>query len=220
VIVAGPGGTAERETVRAHGMTDVIELADLLAPSADVAGWPVAAWLAAEPSVASATGIALTPYSAWEPRPTPDPRSAGREQVAAALLEIVGAEGPVLAARAFALLNKAAGGKKLTSVVRAPLSGAAYRLRQQGALEIDGEQETLRTAGSAPVRVRGLGPRTIDEVPPEELTDLLGRLRDAGAADLGRAALDAYGLRRMTAHTEQLLTAAEARLADQESPAG
>ena len=101
------------------------------------------------------------------PRPTPDPRSAGRERIGEALLEIVGAEGPVLASRAYGLLNKAAGGKKLTSIVRAPLSGAAYRLRQQGLIAIDDEQgeEVLRLAGTPAVRVRDLGPRTLDEVP-------------------------------------------------------
>ncbi|MBA2349184.1 MAG: hypothetical protein H0V81_12900 [Solirubrobacterales bacterium] len=199
-------------------MTDVLELADPQAPAETVAGWPIAAWLAAEPTVASSAGVALTPYGGWESRPTPDPRSAGREEIAGALLEIVGAEGPVLAARAYGLLNKAAGGKKLTSIVRAPLSGAAYRLRQQGALVIEEREgqgdETLRLAGSPSVRVRELGPRTLDEVPLDELAELMGRLREAGASELRRATLDAYGLRRMTSHAEELLGRAEALLVE------
>ncbi len=216
VLVAGPGGAAERETVQAHGMVDVFPLPDPQAPAEAVAAWPVDTWLAAEPTVASAAGVALTPYGGWDPRPTPDPRSAGREAIAEALLEIVGAEGPVLASRAYGLLNKAAGGKKLTSIVRAPLSGAAYRLRQQGAITIDDAQgeEVLRLAGAPAVRVRELGPRTLDEVPLDELAELMVRLRDAGADDLRRATLDAYGLRRMTTHADALLGRAEALAAE------
>lgn len=220
IVVAGPGGAAQRETLRAHAMTTVVELPDPQSPMGKVADWPLDEWLAAEPAVASAAGVALTPYGGWEPRPTPDPRTAGREAIAEALEEIVRAEGPVLAARAYGLLNKAAGGKKLTTIVRAPIGAGAYRLRQQGALEIvpadatpGQDDEVLRLAGTPAVRVRELGPRTLDEVPLEELAELMRRLRAAGAGDLRRATLDAYGLRRMTTHADALLGRAEA-LAD------
>jgi hypothetical protein len=223
VVVAGPGGAAQRETLRAHAMTQVVELPDPQAPMGQVAGWPLEEWLAAEPAVASVAGVALTPYGGWEPRPTPDPRTAGREAIGAALQEIVRAEGPVLAARAYGLLNKAAGGKKLTSMVRTPISAAAYRLRQQGAIEIvpadatPGQgDEVLRIAGSPAVRVRDLGSRTLDEVPLEEIAELMRRLRAAGAGELRRAVLDAYGLRRMTTHADELLGLAE-ELAAEES---
>ncbi len=216
VVVAGPGGAAQRETLRAHAMTEVVELPDPQSPMGKVADWPLEAWLAAEPAVASAAGVALTPYGGWAPRPTPDPRTAGREAISEALLEIVRAEGPVLAARAYGLLNKAAGGKKLTSIVRAPISASAYRLRQQGAIAIvpaeatlGQDDEVLRIAGSPAVRVRDLGPRTLDEVPLEEVAELMRRLREAGAGELRRAALDAYSLRRMTARAEELLGLAE-----------
>ena len=226
VVVAGPGGAAQRETLRAHAMTAVVELPDPQSPMGRVADWPLDEWLAAEPAVASAAGVALTPYGGWEPRPTPDPRTAGREAIAAALEEIVRAEGPVLAARAYGLLNKAAGGKKLTTIVRAPISAGAYRLRQQGVLEIvpadatpGQDDEVLRVAGTPAVRVRELGPRTLDEVPLDELAELMRRLRDAGAGELRRAALDAYGLRRMTTHADALLGRAEA-LAEDDAEAG
>ena len=216
VVVAGPGGAAQRETLRAHAMTDVVELPDPATPMGKVAGWPLEEWLAAEPAVASAAGVALTPYGGWAPRRTPDPRSAGRDAIGAALEEIVRDEGPVLAARAYGLLNKAAGGKKLTAIVRAPISAGAYRLRQQGAIEIVSADETpgqgdevLRPAGSPRVRVRQLGPRPLDEVPLEEVAELMRRLRDAGAGDLRRATLDAYGLRRMTTRADELLGLAE-----------
>lgn len=221
VVVVGPGGQAERERLAALADVPLVALADLRAPSADVVGWPVAGWLLSEPARATGQGVALSPYGAWEPRAVPDPRTAGRDAVDPVLLEVVGAEGPVLAARAFGLINRAAGGKKLTSIARAPLSSSAYRLRQQGRLELVGAaeppgqgDEVLRLAGAPRVRVRELGPRALDEVPLDELAELLRRLRAAGAEPAGgglrRAALDAYGLTRMTTRADELLGRAEA----------
>jgi hypothetical protein len=218
VIVAGPGADAQRDRIAREGLVDVFPLTDLRAPSAEVADWPVQDWLDAEP-VSTAAGVALAPYAAWESRPVPDPRSAGRELIGPVLLEIIAAEGPVLASRAYRLYNRAAGGKALTTIARAPLSGSAYRLRQAGAIELEdtaaatGEaDELLRPAGTAPVRVRELGPRTLDEVPQAELVALMGRLSAAGCPEDGlpRATLDAYGLTRMTAKAEAALRQAAA----------
>lgn len=158
-----------------------------------------------------AVQIDLAPYEAWSPHPVPDPRTAGREAVGPVLLEIVHSEGPVLAERAYRLYVRASGGKALTSIARAPLSGSAYRLRQAGAIEFDGEDEalTLRPAGVAAIRVRELGPRTLDEVPLDEVAELMRRLRAGGLTELPRAVLDAYGLVRMTAKAEEYLARAE-----------
>jgi hypothetical protein len=156
-----------------------------------------------------AVQVDLEPYVAWASRAVPDPRRAGREAIGPALLEIVHAEGPILADRAYRLYLRASGGKALTSIARAPLSGAAFRLRQAGAIEFDDGAEVLRPAGTGEVRVRELGPRTLDEVPPEEVAELMRRLRAAGATDLSRAVLDAYGLVRMTAKAEEYLAYAE-----------
>jgi hypothetical protein len=121
----------------------------------------------------------------------------------------------VLAARAYALYNKASGGKKLTTIARAPLSGAAYRLRMAGRIEIVRAEETpgqgdevLRMTGSPRVRVRELGPRALDEVPLDEVAELMERLATAGANDLKRAVLDAYGLVRLTAKADDYLESA------------
>jgi hypothetical protein len=153
--------------------------------------------------------VDLEPYTAWAPHAVPDPRRAGREAIGPVLLEIIHAEGPILADRAYRMYLKASGGKALTSIARAPLSGAAFRLRQAGAIEFDDGDETLRPAGTAPVRVRELGPRTLDEVPPEEVAELMRRLRAAGATELPRAVLDTYGLVRMTAKAEEYLQYAQ-----------
>jgi hypothetical protein len=153
--------------------------------------------------------VDLEPYTAWQPRPLPDPRSAGRETIGPVLLEIVHAEGPVLAERAYRLYVKASGGKALTSIARAPLSGAAFRLRQAGAIEFEGDADVLRPAGTPAVRVRELGPRALDEVPLREVAELMRRLRAAGATELPRAVLDTYGLVRMTSKAEAFLHDAE-----------
>jgi hypothetical protein len=65
--------------------------------------------------------------------------------------------------------------------------------------------EVLRPAGTPEVRVRELGPRALDEVPLREVAELMRRLRAAGATELPRAVLDAYGLVRMTAKAEDFL---------------
>jgi hypothetical protein len=215
VVVAGPGGADQRSALREHaGAAAVVDLPDLQAPSSTVAGWPLSEWAAVEPAPAAggAPGeVALAPYSAWESRSVPDPRAAGRGVIDPVLAEIVAAEGPVLASRAYGLYNKASGGKKLTSIARAPLSSAAYRLRMAGRIEIvpadagaQGE-EVLRPAGSPAVRVRELGPRALDEVPLDEVAELMERLTTAGADDLKRAVLDAYGLVRLTAKADEYL---------------
>jgi AAA domain len=215
VVIAGPGGADQRPVVREHaGAADVVEVVDPQAPSSAVATWPLRDWAAAEPApVGGAPGeVALAPYSAWESRDVPDPRAAGRGVIDPILADIVAAEGPVLAARAYGLYNKASGGKKLTSIARAPLSGAAYRLRMAGRIEIVPAEDTpgqgdeiLRVAGTPPVRVRELGPRALDEVPLPEIAELMERLTTAGANDLKRAVLDAYGLVRMTAKADEYL---------------
>jgi hypothetical protein len=153
--------------------------------------------------------VELEPYSAWTPHAVPDPRSAGREAIGPVLLEIVAAEGPILAERAYRLYVKASGGKALTSIARAPLSGSTFRLRNAGAIEVEEGSEVLRPAGTPEVRVRELGPRALDEVPLREVAELMRRLRAAGATELPRAVLDAYGLVRMTAKAEDFLRQAE-----------
>ena len=95
--------------------------------------WPIERWL--EPPAAGEAPppdeggeIVLDPYGEWEPHPVGDPRATPRPQIMAALEEIVAAEGPIRATRAYALYNRASGGRKLTSVARAPLSSAVYWL--------------------------------------------------------------------------------------------
>lgn len=180
--------------------------------------WPVDEWL----ETAAATGpaparVSLEPYRPWDGDVPGDPRSAPRPRIMEALLEIIGAEGPLLASRAYALYNRAAGGKKLTSVARAPLSNAVYHLAREGRITLVREDEApwqhddvVRLPDTPAVVVRELGPRELIEVPLDEVAELMKRLQAAGRdGDLKREVLTAYGLIRMTARAEQYLTTAQ-----------
>lgn len=178
---------------------------------------PAAASGAVAASGAGAVAVELEPYHEWTPREVPDPRTAGRDVLMPALMEIVEAEGPILAGRAFGLYTRASGGKKLTTAARAPLTGSAWRLKIQERLVIGREGATtiehddvLHLAGSP--EVRELGPRTLEEVPIDEVAALMLRLRDAGATDVKRAVLDTYRLVRLTARADQYLEQAIERV--------
>src|SRR3954470_18052733 len=160
--------------------------------------------------------VALEPYVAWESRPVGDPRSTPRPRIMEAMLEIVGAEGPMRASRAYALYNRASGGRKLTSVARAPLSSSIYWLGQERKVvlvrkdEIPWQDDDVVGMPDSPaVRVRELGPRTLEEVPLDEIAELVRRLRGAGAASAAteqkRAVLNAYGLVRLTSRADEYL---------------
>ena len=170
----------------------------------------------ASDAAAVPAGAALEPYVAWESRPLGDPRATPRPQIMAAMLEIVAAEGPILASRAYALYNRAAGGKKLTTIARAPLSSAAYWLAREGRLVLVARDEApwqdddvLRAPDAPAVVVRELGPRSLDEVPLDEIAELMRRLQAARRIPddqaLKRAVLDTYGLVRLTGRADEYL---------------
>jgi hypothetical protein len=168
------------------------------------------------PPAPPAGALLLEPYEAWEPTPQGDPRETPRPRIMEAMLSIVAAEGPILAGRAYALYNRAAGGKKLTTIARAPLSSAIYWLARENRVLLTRSEEIpwqdddlVRLPDTPPVRVRELGPRTLDEVPLDEIAELMRRLRAAhGTSDgaaLKRLVLDAYGLKRLTTRADEYL---------------
>ena len=188
--------------------------------------WPVAQWMEAEappaaeaaqqPVAPEAGPITLDPYDAWQPRQVGDPRNTPRPQIMQTMLEIIDAEGPMTAMRAYSLYNRAAGGRKLTSVAKAPLSSAVYWLAREGKLTLTRDAEIpwqgddmVRLPDQPAVRVRELGPRALDEVPLDEIAELVKRLRGArGSSDpteLKRAILTTYGLVRLTSRADEYL---------------
>ena len=134
------------------------------------------------------------PYATWQGGGLPDPRTAPVAQVVAHLLEIVGAEGPITADRAYRLYIRGAGSSKVTQRARAPMDQALGRLTLRRQVEVDeldnaGEvQQVLRLAGTPAVVVRELGERSLYEVPLNEIAELMGHKRRellgrAGAGD-------------------------------------
>jgi hypothetical protein len=132
------------------------------------------------------------------------------------MLEIVSTEGPMTATRAYSLYNRAAGGRKLTSVAKAPLSSSIYWLAREGKIALTREadipwqgEDMVRLPDQPAVRVRELGPRTLDEVPLDEIAELVKLIRAArGTSDpmeLKRAILTTYGLVRLTARADEYL---------------
>jgi hypothetical protein len=178
-------------------------------------GWPVADWLGADGAIGGAH-LSLDPYVAWEEHPTGDPRGTARAEIMRVILEIVEAEGPMRASRAYALYNRASGGKKLTSVARAPLSSAVYWLAQENRLALTRkddipwqDDDLIRLPDTPPVKVRELGPRTLEEVPLDEIAELAKRLRAArgidGETETKRAILSTYGLMRLTSRADEYM---------------
>jgi hypothetical protein len=132
------------------------------------------------------------------------------------MLEIVDAEGPMTATRAYSLYNRAAGGRKLTSVAKAPLSSAVYWLAREEKIALTREadipwqgDDMVRLPDQPAVRVRELGPRALDEVPLDEIAELVKRIRstrpDADATELKRTILSTYGLVRLTSRADEYL---------------
>lgn len=180
--------------------------------------WPLDAWLepASPGSAASGAPVALEPYREWEAHDVGDPRSTPRPAIMDALLEIVAAEGPLTATRAYSLYNRASGGRKLTGAARTPLDSAAEWLARERRIVLTPESEIpwqaddlLRLPDAPAVRARALGARSLDEVPLDEIADLVTRLRSSrGIADpteLKREVLRAYGLMRLTARADEYL---------------
>ena len=123
------------------------------------------------------------PYSPWQGGGLPDPRTAPVAQVVAHLLEIVTAEGPVTADRAYRLYIRGSGSSKVTQRARAPMEQALGRLTLRRQVDIDeldsgGEtQQVLRLAGTPAVVVRELGERSLYEVPLNEIAELMALKR-------------------------------------------
>jgi hypothetical protein len=148
----------------------------------------------------------LRPYVQWQPVSLPLATEAGSEQLVAALIDVVGAEGPIVARRAYLLCHQAASGHRIGKDIRFAFNRAtqvAVRSRRLGQIRDsmpDQTDKTLYLPTSPPVVSRVLGPRDLYEVPRSEILALIQELGLDGAPveDAGRAVLDVYGLRKLT----------------------
>jgi very-short-patch-repair endonuclease len=158
-------------------------------------------------------GASLLPYQAWTPRTLPHPDIAPMPVIITGLQEIVAAEGPIHAERAYRLYLRAAGGFRVGPELRRTFHKAARWALRTGALrQLDDQittldEKTLYLPAKPSVLVRELGPRQFSEVPRSEVAKLIKYLglQDAPDDVVTRAVLNAYGLVRLTAGTGKYL---------------
>ena len=123
----------------------------------------------------------LARYVEWEPADlVPDPRIAEREHLVSLLAEVAASEGPVVAIRAYRLINRASGSQRLTAPARKALNQACAEAVRKGLLTAtnplnkEGQQQlVLRRPGSPEVFLRERGPRELEEFPPDEVAGML-----------------------------------------------
>jgi very-short-patch-repair endonuclease len=157
--------------------------------------------------------ISLLPYHAWAPHTLPHPDLAPLPAIIAGLQEIVGAEGPIHAERAYRLYILAAGGEKVGPALRRTFHKATQQALRKGLIRQldDGiralDQRTLYLPGKPSTLVRDLGPRQLTDVPRSEMAKLIKYLTAQGAAadTIKRAVLNAYGLVQLSKKRSQYL---------------
>ena len=159
----------------------------------------------------------LEPYVEWLPSGSvPDPRIASQTQLASLLGEIARHEGPVVAIRAYRLINLASGRQRLTAPARRALNRACAAAVRTGnvvatnPLDLEGQaQLVLRSPESPDVVLRERGPRELDELPPDEVAMMLRFLREANGTTeteaLKRQVLDRLGWMRLTRNVNEFL---------------
>ncbi|MGI9521681.1 MAG: hypothetical protein ACR2PG_08535 [Hyphomicrobiaceae bacterium] len=162
-------------------------------------------------------------YQSWPPRALADPRRATETQLKAGFVEIVTAEGPVLALRVLQAYAKAGGVSRLTPSFRPKMirtlqllidGGELIAVDEYGCAEEDPSRFVLRTPDQSTVRPRTLGDRSFDEIPPSEIAELALEIRIRheliGEEELTRKVLSHYGLKRLTGlvkrHMDLVLT--------------
>lgn len=149
-------------------------------------------------------------YTDWAARPLADPRAATQLQFEDGLFEIAEAEGPVLAYRMYQIFARAGSLGKITASTKARMDLALTRMIEEGKLlaeaELDSEdvsRRIIRMPDQEAAVIRTLGSRSIDEVPPSELAEMILWVRSTdellGREEIYRAVLAHYGLQKITA---------------------
>lgn len=180
---------------------------------------PTSSFDRAPQSVSPATLVGqLEPYVEWQSSRIDDPISISRNELAKHLVAVTEIEGPILCHRLFQVLNNAAGNNKLGKNIRSAMNKALYHAEQAGDLVIDrplGETGYLQTTVRLPeqhlLKVRQIGPRPLDHVPPAEVAEVLILARSAsgnGSEEaVFRELLHFYGKSRLTSNVIDRLRA-------------
>ncbi len=162
--------------------------------------------------------VVLRPYAAFDASLPPIGETSPSD-IAANVVRIVAAEGPVLGDRLHHAYVKAFGGHRVGKEIARLLNSAISLAVRQGHVVADNplnepgiKPKTFRLPDQPEVVPRQLGPRTLDLVPPAELADHLGELsaadRRLSEEQLFRAVLDRLGLKRLTDNARAVLSSA------------
>jgi very-short-patch-repair endonuclease len=143
---------------------------------------------------------------------------ASRDQLIEGICDIVAAEGPMLGDRIHRVYVQSSGGIRVGPQLARVLNSAVSLAIRRGVLLADDplgrsgvRPRTYRLPDQPLVRVRDLGPRDLDDVPPRELATIMAELADRRGWDdeeaLFRAVLARLGLKKLTKHVRDVLSA-------------
>ncbi|WP_461120310.1 AAA domain-containing protein [Saccharothrix stipae] len=146
---------------------------------------------------------------------------ASRRDLLDGLVRLVEAEGPVLGSRLHTAYVRTSGSIRVTKLVAGELNKAIAQAVREGRLLEDnplGESgvrpRTYRLPGQPEVRMRHVGSRSFEEVPPSELAALLDHVAERdeskGEEALQRAVLELLGLKRLTDNVKNRFAAVQA----------
>ena len=161
----------------------------------------------------------LAPHREWKPRVgmrVPNPRHTHQDRLARVLVRVVKKEGPVVAIRAYRLINGASGSRRLTGPAKLALNMASGLAQRKGLIEVadplgaeDPTKLVLRVPGGPRVVPRERGSREIDELPPDEVATMLRAIRraDPSLSEEGvrRLAAERLNLPRLTENISEFL---------------
>lgn len=177
IEASGELRAAAGEIVPAARAEAIAELVEEVTATNEVAAAAVALTAAA----AGATGDELgrAPWVVWEGGPVPPLSEVPPSEMGALIEAVVAVEGPVYAGMVYRRLVAASGEKRQGRLIRAALDSGVRSAVRRGRVVASvpdaggaSEHRLLRLPTQPEVRLRQMGERTIEEVPPGELAAL------------------------------------------------
>jgi very-short-patch-repair endonuclease len=160
------------------------------------------------------------PFSGYSAdRGFPNPRTASQFDIRQALMTIVERDGPLPRHSLYRLYEDGCPQfARVTRSIRQHLDRAFNSLLRAGSIEQQDEHGEgnpddmiVRITGSPPVCMRPLGQRTLNDIPPSELAELMATIDPLDRITkelLYRRVLDEYGLVRLTQNAQRVLARA------------
>ena len=165
--------------------------------------------------------VILKSYEEYQGPPWGDPRNVNIAVVAAGLRQIIKAEGPMIAKRAYDIYLRNCGIKRMGHELKSTMNKALQTLiTGNQIISIDESQtggliySTVRLESQPYITCRELGSRSIHEIPLSELKEVLSMHMAEGCdathdiEGCFRSVLSTYGLIRMTTETKKRLESA------------